>query len=132
MSYYFTLAFKYIKHNKARTLYSILGITLTFVLCFCMLTMGFSAWDYSFYMDYKANPYELFCFPRNEDNQARNPLHISYLPPSFIYLLLFFHIFDLFSKTAAASKVSSSMSLNLSLLHLSDWQIFFYPTDNAG
>ena len=70
MSYYFTLAIKYIKHNKARTLYSVLGITLTFVLCFCMLTMGYSAWDYSFYADYMANPYELSCILRGDDNEA--------------------------------------------------------------
>ncbi len=70
MSYYFTLAFKYIKFNKARTMYSVLGITLTFVLCFCMLTMGYSAWDYSFYADYMANPYELSCILRGDDNEA--------------------------------------------------------------
>ena len=75
MSYYFHLAFKYIRHNKARTAYSVLGIALTFVLCFCILTMGFSAWDYSFYTDYQANPYELIYIPLDENNKE-----ISYTP----------------------------------------------------
>ncbi|MBP5609483.1 MAG: ABC transporter permease, partial [Lachnospiraceae bacterium] len=75
MSYYFHLAFKYIKHNKARTAYSILGIALTFVLCFCILTMGFSAWDYSFYADYQANPYELVYIAHGDDNKE-----ITYTP----------------------------------------------------
>ncbi len=75
MSYYFHLAFKYIKHNKARTAYSVLGIALTFVLCFCILTMGFSAWDYSFYTDYQANPYELIYIAHGDDNKE-----ITYTP----------------------------------------------------
>ena len=68
MSYYFTLAFKYIKFNKARTMYSVLGIMLSFVLCFGMMTLGYSAWDYNFLSDYKANPYELYYIDLDEEH----------------------------------------------------------------
>ena len=60
MSYYLHLAKQYMWHNKARTVYSILGIMLTFILCFCILTTGYSVWDYKFYSVYSSDPYELF------------------------------------------------------------------------
>ena len=60
MSYYLHLAKQYMWHNKARTVYSILGIMLTFILCFCILTTGYSVWDYRFYSVYSTDPYELF------------------------------------------------------------------------
>lgn len=60
MSYYLHLAKQYMWRNKARTIYSILGIMLTFILCFCILTTGYSAWDYKFYSVYSTDPYELF------------------------------------------------------------------------
>ena len=60
MGYYLHLAKQYMWHNKARTLYSVLGIALTFILSFSILTVGYSVWDYNFYSVYAAEPYELY------------------------------------------------------------------------
>ena len=59
MRYYLHLAKQYMWHNKARTLYSVLGIALTYILSFCILTIGYSAWDYQYYSVYATDPYEL-------------------------------------------------------------------------
>ncbi len=60
MRYYLHLAKQYMWHNKARTLYSVLGIALTYILSFCILTIGYSAWDYQYYSVYATDPYELY------------------------------------------------------------------------
>ena len=65
MGYYLHLAKQYMWHNKARTLYSVLGIALTFILSFCILTAGYSFWDYEFYSVYSQRPYELFSHDDN-------------------------------------------------------------------
>ncbi len=65
MGYYLHLAKQYMWHNKARTLYSILGIALTYILSFCILTAGYSFWDYEFYSIYSQRPYELFSHDDN-------------------------------------------------------------------
>ena len=59
MGYYLHLAKQYMWHNKARTLYSVLGIALTYILSFCILTIGYSVWDYQYYSVYSTEPYEL-------------------------------------------------------------------------
>ena len=60
MGYYLHLARQYMWHNKARTLYSVLGIALTYILSFCILTVGYSAWDYQYCSIYASDPYELY------------------------------------------------------------------------
>ena len=60
MGYYLHLVKQYMRHTKARTLYSVLGIMLTYILSFSILTIGYSAWDYQFYSVYSSEPYELF------------------------------------------------------------------------
>ncbi len=60
MGYYLHLAKQYMWHNKARTLYSVLGIALTYILSFSILTVGYSIWDYIFYSVYASDPYELY------------------------------------------------------------------------
>ena len=65
MGYYLHLAKQYMWHNKARTLYSVLGIALTYILSFSILTVGYSIWDYIFYSVYASDPYELF-YSRND------------------------------------------------------------------
>ncbi|MBR5067154.1 MAG: ABC transporter permease, partial [Lachnospiraceae bacterium] len=60
MSYFFSLSLKYMKRNKTRTLYSIFGIILVFILCYVTMSIGYAAWDYSFYEDYLSDPYELY------------------------------------------------------------------------
>ena len=59
MSYFISLSLKYMKRNKTRTLYSVFGIILTFILCYVTMSIGYAAWDYSFYDSYLSNPYEL-------------------------------------------------------------------------
>lgn len=60
MGYYLHLAKQYMWHNKARTMYSVLGIALTYILSFSILTVGYSIWDYIFYSVYASDPYELY------------------------------------------------------------------------
>ena len=60
MSYFFSLSLKYMKRNKTRTLYSIFGIILVFILCYVTMSIGYAAWDYSFYEDYLSDPYDLY------------------------------------------------------------------------
>ena len=64
--YWLHLSKQYMKKNKARTLYSICGITLTFILCFSVMTAWYSAWDYIFLSAYEAMPYELCYYERPE------------------------------------------------------------------
>ncbi len=65
MGYYLHLAKQYMWHNKARTLYSVLGIALTYILSFCILTIGYSAWDYQYYSVYSTEPYEIYSTDQN-------------------------------------------------------------------
>ncbi|MDE6851898.1 MAG: ABC transporter permease [Lachnospiraceae bacterium] len=48
MKYWIYLAWQYMMRHKSRTLYSIFGIIITFVMCFAVLTTGYSIWDYGF------------------------------------------------------------------------------------
>ena len=48
MRYWIYLAWHYMLRHKGRTIYSILGIVVTFVMCFAVLTTGHSIWDYSY------------------------------------------------------------------------------------
>lgn len=78
MSYFISLSLKYMKRNKTRTLYSVFGIILTFILCYVTMSIGYAAWDYTFYDSYLSNPYELtseawICEVEDEDVHF-NPL----------------------------------------------------------
>ena len=59
MSYFISLSLKYMKRNKTRTLYSVFGIILTFILCYVTMSIGYAAWDYSFDSVYLSDPYEV-------------------------------------------------------------------------
>lgn len=48
MRYWIYLSWQYMLRHKSRTIYSILGILLTYVMCFSVLTTGFSLWDYAY------------------------------------------------------------------------------------
>ena len=60
MSYFISLSLKYMKRNKTRTLYSVFGIILTFILCYVTMSIGYAAWDYSFDSVYLSDPYEVY------------------------------------------------------------------------
>ena len=64
--YYLHLSLQYMRKNKARTLYSVFGIVLTFVLCFSIMTAYYSMWDYTYLSSYEAQPYELMYYDRPE------------------------------------------------------------------
>jgi len=64
--YYLHLSLQYMRKNKARTLYSICGIVLTFILCYSIITVYYSAWDYTYRSSYEAQPYELTYYERPE------------------------------------------------------------------
>ena len=66
MGYYLKLSFRYIRKNPARTAYSILGICLTAIMCFALVTAFYSWWDYDYLEYYRQNPYELFVPSGNE------------------------------------------------------------------
>lgn len=46
MRYWIYLSWQYMLRHKSRTIYSILGILITYVMCFSVLTVGYSLWDY--------------------------------------------------------------------------------------
>lgn len=48
MRYWIYLSWQYMLRHKSRTIYSILGILLTYVMCFSVLTTGYSLWDYAY------------------------------------------------------------------------------------
>lgn len=48
MQYSFFVVWRYIKKNIGRTIYSVFGIMITFILSFAIVTTGYSAWDYSY------------------------------------------------------------------------------------
>ena len=82
MSYFFSLSLKYMKRNKTRTLYSIFGIILTYILCYVTMSIGYAAWDYSFYDVYLSEPYELYSrgFYCEEDNNEFNSDQLFIIP----------------------------------------------------
>ncbi|MBR1470827.1 MAG: FtsX-like permease family protein [Lachnospiraceae bacterium] len=65
--YWLYLSKQYMKKDKARTLYSICGIMLTFILCFSVMTAWYSAWDYRFLSAYEAMPFELYHYDDPQD-----------------------------------------------------------------
>ncbi|MBR3736640.1 MAG: hypothetical protein IKN07_12225, partial [Lachnospiraceae bacterium] len=64
--YWLHLSKQYMQKNKARTLYSICGIVLTFILCFSIMTAWYSAWDYTYLTAYEQMPYELYFYDQIE------------------------------------------------------------------
>lgn len=48
MKYWLYLAGQYMKRHRSRTIYSICGIMITFILCFAIFTTGYSIWDYAY------------------------------------------------------------------------------------
>lgn len=52
MRYWIFLAKQYMLQHKGRTMYSIFGIVITFVMCFSILTAGSSIWDYAFRLNH--------------------------------------------------------------------------------
>ena len=46
MRYWIYLSWQYMLRHKSRTIYSVLGILITYVMCFSVLTVGYSLWDY--------------------------------------------------------------------------------------
>ena len=52
MGYYMELSLKYMGKHWARTVYSVFGILLTFILVFAILTTGYSLWDYALEAQY--------------------------------------------------------------------------------
>ena len=70
MGYLLKLSFRYIRKNPARTAYSVLGICLTAIMCFGLMTAFYSAWDYSCLAEYRQFPYEL-SVPFGEENWTR-------------------------------------------------------------
>lgn len=48
MQYFFFVAWRYMKKNPGRTIYSILGIMVTFILSFAIFTAGYAYWDYMY------------------------------------------------------------------------------------
>ena len=59
MGYFFKLSFRYIRKNPARTVYSVIGIMLTYIMCFALLTAFYSFWDYEYKDYYRMYPFEL-------------------------------------------------------------------------
>lgn len=52
MGYYAGLSLKYMGKHWSRTIYSVFGILLTFMLVFAVLTTGYSLWDYALDVQY--------------------------------------------------------------------------------
>lgn len=53
------------KRNKARTLYSIFGILVTFILCYAIITTGYSYWDYGLQLNYQIVKAQLYLEEQN-------------------------------------------------------------------
>lgn len=60
MKYWFYISGQYIKKNLSRTLYSIFGIMVTYILCFSIFTVGYSVWEYSLQLCYLDVEAQLF------------------------------------------------------------------------
>lgn len=48
LGYYFMLAFRYRKKHPMETMYSLLAITVSVVLCYCSITVGFTVMNYGY------------------------------------------------------------------------------------
>ena len=66
MGYFLHLSFRYIRKNPARTAYSVLGIMLTCIMCFALLTTFYSFWDYDYLDYYRQYPFELSTLVKGE------------------------------------------------------------------
>ena len=64
--YWLHLSERYMWKNKARTLYSIGGVVLTFILCFSVMTAYYSIWDYTYLSNYELMPFELYYYGQQE------------------------------------------------------------------
>ena len=64
--YWLHLSKRYMWKNKARTLYSIGGVVLTFILCFSVMTAYYSIWDYTYLSNYELMPFELYFYGQQE------------------------------------------------------------------
>lgn len=60
MSYWFYVSWQYIKKNITRSVYSIIGIMLTVMMCFSVFTLGYSYWDYGLLQVYGEEPYQIY------------------------------------------------------------------------
>lgn len=71
MQYSFFVAWRYMKKHISRTIYSIFGITITFILCFSIFTIGYSFWDYMYLTEGGLN-YQLWLDElwTNEDSEV--------------------------------------------------------------
>ncbi|MCR5250869.1 MAG: ABC transporter permease [Lachnospiraceae bacterium] len=66
MGYFLKLSLRYIRKNPARTAYSVLGISLTALMCFALVTAFYSWWDYDYLDYYRQYPFEL-CVPFSDE-----------------------------------------------------------------
>lgn len=72
MRYFFMLSIRYIAKNRARSVYSILGIMIAYILCFATFTVGYSIWDYGLLSEYYVtgsyHPAQLVCYLFESDD----------------------------------------------------------------
>ena len=72
MKYFFQLSLKYIAKNRARTMYSVMGIMIAYILCFTIFTAAYSYWDYELYSAYcitgSYHPAQLICYMIDTDD----------------------------------------------------------------
>lgn len=58
--------------HKSRTLYSIFGIIITFIMCFAVLTTGYSLWDYLYQLSDGENiQLWAYVYSENEDGEVQ-------------------------------------------------------------
>lgn len=69
MQYFVFVAWRYMKKNPGRTIYSILGVMVTFILSFAIFTAGYSVWDYSYQIEgvFEAQLYVEEAWTNDED-----------------------------------------------------------------
>ena len=48
LGYYFTLVLRYRKKHLLETIYSLLAITISVILCYCSITVGFTLMNYGY------------------------------------------------------------------------------------
>lgn len=82
MEYYAGLSLKYMGKHWSRTIYSVFGILLTFMLVFAVLTTGYSLWDYALEVQYageygETQLYVVALLTKEEVEKASNHASIS-------------------------------------------------------
>lgn len=48
LGYYFMLVLRYRKKHLLETIYSLLAITISVILCYCSITVGFTLMNYGY------------------------------------------------------------------------------------